>query len=589
MKKQGKEPDIELLERLNKNFKDFMFKLKAFIKQCGLSTCSLFILFMFINMTHGKAQSSIAEGQNAIERYQYVKAKNIFRGLMAQDPQNATYYYYMGNIYWQIGKNDSASYYYEMGIQKNEKEPLNYVGRGKITLTQTDTGKVKRAQDNGFNLALKLGKKNHYVMQQIADAIYENYETKASAYARAAIDRAMTLDKKNIRYIVTSGDIYRLEGESGKGATEYKRALEADPKLSLAAMKLGDAYVKVNNPDEAFKYYNQVITNDPDYAPVYNSLGEFYYSKNDIAKAVESYQKYINLVGNNPSDLVRFGSFLFAAGKYKLAIDNLEKAVAAEPTYYPSAYRILAYSYLKLENYDKVLQNINTLFKLFKDKPQSIISNDYTALGDAYVNLGKDSIGILNYYKAMDMDTAMDYYRSIAELYNKANRPIKAAETWEKRIEYTKKKDRFEAADYYYIGKSYFDAFQYVKADTAFARYNRFIPDQPACLLYRALIHNIIEDSLSTNGAAAPYFQKFIDLAANNPDYKSNIPLAYNYMGKVAFNKKDNDKADEWFKKTLELDPANDEAKQYHDYFEKLKKQKSQPKGAAEKTKPKRK
>jgi tetratricopeptide (TPR) repeat protein len=282
------------------------------------------------------------------------------------------------------------------------------------------------------------------------------------------------------------------------------------------------------------------------------------------------------------------------AGKYKLAINNLEKAVAVEPTYYPSAYRLLGYSYTKMENYEKAMKNMDIFFNLNKDKKQNILSTDYISYGDILINTGKDSLGIIYYYKAMDMDTSLDYYKSIADLYNKQKKYTKAAETMEQRITYTTKKLRLEPADYFYIGKYYYNASKYVKADTAFARYNRYIPDQPGCLLYRALIHNSLDDSTSTTGAAGPYFQAFIDKAANNPDYKDNIPMAYTYFATVAYNKKDNDKADEWFKKILDTtDPANEatkdyyeNAKQFHEYLEKLKKQKSAPqKTAPSKTK----
>ena len=133
-----------------------------------------------------------------------------------------------------------------------------------------------------------------------------------------------------------------------------------------------------------------------------------------------------------------------------------------------------------------------------------------------------------------------------------------------------------KAADYYGLGQSYFFTERYQDADTAFAKLNELSPKWPSGYLWRAKA-NYFLDTLKLE-LAKPYYEKYVELAledtANMSKYKSGLIESYKLLADYAFRHKQSiDVIDTYFKKVLEIDPADKEALNYFEQKRRFKEQ----------------
>jgi tetratricopeptide (TPR) repeat protein len=114
------------------------------------------------------------------------------------------------------------------------------------------------------------------------------------------------------------------------------------------------------------------------------------------------------------------------------------------------------------------------------------------------------------------------------------------------------------------IGRAYYYGEQFAEADTAFTKLAEKQPTITHGYLWAAKSRSQI-DSTGTSGIAVPMYEKFIEIASQNPDkYKRDLIDAYDYMGQYALHKKDDVlEAKGYFEKILALDPTNARATEF--------------------------
>src|SRR6185436_10462084 len=125
---------------------------------------------------------------------------------------------------------------------------------------------------------------------------------------------------------------------------------------------------------------------------------------------------------------------------------------------------------------EKAKQGLYALeYYMKKVDAKKITASDFEYLGKLQSKVsGKDSLALINLYKALEMNpNNFDVYQDIAKTYNKMKRFDEAAATYEL---YISKARRPNAQDYFLMGKAYYYAKNYVKADSAFMKVNELAP-----------------------------------------------------------------------------------------------------------------
>jgi tetratricopeptide (TPR) repeat protein len=570
------------------------------------------ILIFFLIGSSVSAQS-LKDAIRLTVNEQFEEATSTFRALTQKEPANATNYYYFGKNYIEQDDLDSAKIIFQKGTEIDAKNPLNFIGLGEVLLndakvsesktkydkllkayndlkaeydraanktaemgtavqtaltnsekakTEWEQEKIKIDQANvQFEKALALaGAKNSVAFIAYADALTAS-KNKSLDKAMQYIDKAIALDPRSVDAYIVKGDIYTERNIGTEAAANYNKALDIDKIAVEAILRKAILYRRTTNYDVAIETLNDAIKVDPSFAPAYRELGENYYLKGNIERAKDEYKKYLSLSKNNISARLRYASLLFRTKDYQNAMSEAEQLLSMSPENI-TASRIRAYAAVETGDYKKAKETLDMIFK--KVEKGRIASRDLEYYGKALQKNGEDSAAVIYYRQALDLDTSRtDLLNEIATTLFKIKKYDEAAAAYKEKIS---SGVGVKAADYYGLGQSYFFTARYQDADSAFAKLNELSPKWPNGYLWRAKT-NYFLDSLKLE-LAKPYYEKYVELAledtANASKYKSGLIESYKLLADYAFRHKQSiDTIDAYFKKVLELDPADKEALNY--------------------------
>lgn len=220
-------------------------------------------------------------------------------------------------------------------INQNPKDASNFFYLGNIYLTQFDPN-FTEAQDS-FNKGLALDPKSS--LNKIGLASVKLGKGDRSAIAE-------------IQQIV-------------------KDSKEKDAEVLFRAGEALTLFEKNNSPDLAISYLNKAIEKAQKNgvpAHYYYSLGDAYRLKKDPGNAMSAYDKAEAVAKNKASVYTRKGTLWIAAQQWQQAKQNIDKAIAVDPTYAP-AYKALAGFNIKYQKNAEATQNLINYTKYADEDP----------------------------------------------------------------------------------------------------------------------------------------------------------------------------------------------------------------------------
>ncbi len=508
------------------------------------------------------------------ENEQFGPAWKAYESLIKQQPDNGEVYFYYGESYLKSYFTDTANVdlkevtalaktQFEKGTSVAPGNPLNFVGLGKAALYSGNKTEAD-AQFQKALLMLPTGKQNKTMnmpvelqvitLQKIADA-YLKASAKDTGNVFPYLRRAEKLDKKNPETFLIRGDGYLFIINDGSNAiVNYKRAQELDPKSSKAKLRLGQLWVRAKRYQDALGYYKEALDIDSTFTPAYRELAELYAMAGQYENAKINYKKFLELSGQNTYAKVRYASFLFLTKDYQDAINQINEILSQDQSY-NFLYRLSAYSLYETNQADKALTTIEKFFK--GTKPDKILQSDYVYYGKIYAKLGQDSIALIQYKKAQDMDsTNMDLLQDMVTSNNKLKKYDKSAELYEMKI----RMGKAGLQDYHAMGKAYYSTQNWVKADSAFAYVIRQKPDFIPAYLWLARVYSNL-DPETKDGLAKPYYEKLAEVAmADSVKNSKELVEAYSYLAYYYLKVKKFCESIDYWQKVLAIDPKNEKA-----------------------------
>lgn len=220
-------------------------------------------------------------------------------------------------------------------INQNPKDATNYFYLGNTYLTQFDPN-FNEAQDS-FNKGLAVDPKS-----------YLNKLGLASVKLGKGDKSAIT----EIQQIV-------------------KDSKEKDAEVLFRAGEALTLFEKNSSPDLAINYLNKAIEKAQKNgvpANYYYSLGDAYRLKKDPGNAMTAYDKAEVVARNKASVFTRKGTLWIAAQQWQQAKQNIDKAIAVDPTYAP-AYKALAGFNIKYQKNAEATQNLINYTKYADEDP----------------------------------------------------------------------------------------------------------------------------------------------------------------------------------------------------------------------------
>jgi tetratricopeptide (TPR) repeat protein len=529
----------------------------------GKSLAIVFFLTAFSTVSFAQTPD-VRKAFRLIDIEQPSKGLAAMEQLVNANPTNSNYLYYLGLAQLKTGAKDKALATFEKGIATNEKDALNYAGKGHVKMLDKNAAEAKANLDKALQMSKS---KDIQVLKAVADAYLT--DSKYLLDAMNALNKAKTINATDPDLNVLLGDAQLMQNQQqgGEAVSSYERAAKADPKFAKPYYKVGVIYERAKANDIAISNFEKAIAADPEYAPAYKELGEIYYlqgNEGDAAKAVTNYEKYISISEKAEKDRYKLGFFYMLAKQPEKA-NAIFQEVLKNPNAPTIAVKYAAYSLIEQSKSEpkggpKTQEAKRVMEQYFKRaKPEELEASDYNYLGKLQLATGEDSLAIENFNTSISMDTTLiEPAQLVAQTLFKRKKYDRAAEAYTRLIKMRKNP---LVSEYFELGRSYFYNLDFVKADSIFTMVAEKTPNQTVGFVWAGKARRQI-DSTGTQGLANPMYEAVIEKASSNPEkYKKDLIEAYEYLGSYYINiKPDVAKAKGYYQKILELDPSHKDA-----------------------------
>jgi len=123
-------------------------------------------------------------------------------------------------------------------------------------------------------------------------------ESEDGARARAAYQRALSINPGHVEALVNLGRLLHEGGDAHSAESYYRRALEVRPKDAVAAFNLGVALEDQGRGHEAVEVYRHALEIDPECADAHFNLGRLYERLGRRMEALQHLIAYRKLTGH---------------------------------------------------------------------------------------------------------------------------------------------------------------------------------------------------------------------------------------------------------------------------------------------------
>lgn len=517
----------------------------------------------------GLIAQTLEDVKKAIFQEDFKKAKSMLQTLMSSG-KKPEYHYYMGLVHLEealdyeddaISKEkelENAKKQFETGIALKNKYPYNFLGLGRYFVLKKNLAEAKINFQKAYELS---GGSDLELIVELAEGYVEGGSKEFIDEATKLLTKAKTMDSKNANIYTALGDLWEKQNVYELALTEYKNAVNANPNLVKAHYKIGKLLLKEKKYNEGAEYFRKCIQLDPNFAPAYREMGELYFRAGRYKEAKDNYKSYVQKTAGDLQAQVRYCQFLYLSKEYQEAVNQINSVLKDTTT--NVLLRLLGYSYVELKNYSEALNALDKYFA--RVKPENQIAKDYEYYAKALDNTQKDSLAVLYYEKAMQMDPNLNYYSAIGDCWSEIKSWQKAANAYEKAISINA-----NPKDYYMLARAYQNLQNYDKAEEYYKKVTELKADFLPAYLQLAYIAGK-KDPETKLYLAKPYYEKIIELTENDQEkYKKERARGFAYLAFYYYDTKDNPKAYKYAEKALQLDPNDKNSAQILDYLKKI-------------------
>ena len=260
------------------------------------------ILSSFVTILSAVAVNAqdLEQVKKTIDAEKFSEARKSLKSMVETAPDKGKNYFYLGQVYLALEKQDSAKVYFDKGKASKDAGHLNLIGLGQLELLD---GKVSNAEAN-FSAALAIAKKKNTEEQIFITQAYLKAATPDVSKALAAAKLAVASDPKSALAQIALGDALVANKNVNDAYVAYRTAGELDKTSLRAPLQLAIITRNAQAFPEALKAFNDILAINPSYGPAFREKAEtnlaWAYAKKSlfeekIAAALEDYKKYMSL------------------------------------------------------------------------------------------------------------------------------------------------------------------------------------------------------------------------------------------------------------------------------------------------------
>jgi tetratricopeptide (TPR) repeat protein len=193
-------------------------------------------------------------------------------------------------------------------------------------------------------------------LRSLGDINGAGVQTEMVSKAIAEYSEVHRLDPSDQEASLWLARLYRLHNEPDKAEQVLQKMLQEDPGNEAAVEQLTQLLLDGNKADEAIQLLEGMTAHSSS-ATLFDLLGDSYTQAHDYAKAETAYRKAVDLDPSELSHLRGLGQTLLSEEKYPEALTVYQKLVDLMPDD-PDIYLRIAQIYRELHQFDKAEENL---------------------------------------------------------------------------------------------------------------------------------------------------------------------------------------------------------------------------------------
>jgi predicted O-linked N-acetylglucosamine transferase (SPINDLY family) len=253
-------------------------------------------------------------------------AEQIYRQILALEPNHAEALHLLGLIAYQVGKHEVAVTCIGRAIELkgNEAAFHSNLGEAYRALRKLDEALVccRRALEINPDFA-----EAHYNL-----AIVLREQGKLDE-AVACYRRALEIRPRYAEAYNNLGNALQAQGELEEALACYRQALEINPKFAAAYSNLGNALKEQGKLEEAIACCRRAVEIKPTFAEVYNNLGVALQEQGKLEEALACYRRALEIKPDFAEAHCSLGNALDKQGRLDEAVGCFRRALQINPHY----------------------------------------------------------------------------------------------------------------------------------------------------------------------------------------------------------------------------------------------------------------
>ena len=214
-----------------------------------------------------------------------------------------------------------------------------------------------------------------------------------SSDAQAVLDEARAHVPENANMRQQLGELEAQRAQFDAALTEYRRALELDPRLPGARFGLATVLRRTGQYDAAVTAFEELSSIDPGYPGLALERGLLFEARGEADRAVQFYQRALTESPEDPDLLLRLGAAQVSAGDMDAASETLAQVQRARPASGEAEHFVGRIDFAR-GNFPEALAHFERALQLDQTRPEFYLYAGWAALETG--NLGQALMRIEN-------------------------------------------------------------------------------------------------------------------------------------------------------------------------------------------------
>ncbi len=248
-------------------------------------------LFLFLSACTEKNKENEVPAVAVVDTTPAAKKLEALNAQIAASPNNAALLHERAEAYIEMKRFQDALVDMNKVMTIDSTKSAYFMTMADLSFAANKTYDAK----NNLERAIAIDPENTDAMMRLAelDLIVRKY-----AESVALLTKVLAKDKSNTNAWLMRGINFKENGDTVKAISDFRSAIEADPKFYNAYMQLGILYQLKNDPI-AEGYFSNAIKLDPKSEEALYGRGLWYQEHDKLDKAIQDYTSIIQINPGN--------------------------------------------------------------------------------------------------------------------------------------------------------------------------------------------------------------------------------------------------------------------------------------------------